>query len=249
MSLGRLHVRVTAAPALHLLRYQLNTRFWPGKTVLQILDEVLKPALAAYGRKFETQCDPSGFQSREYCVQYRETDLEFVARLMHEEGIVYAFEHEQGDIECLVLYDSITRAERLGVQKIMCVLPGNGVAIGQSIESLDWSCRLGTTSVVQRDWAWKVQAKEGAEVDPPISLQHERRGTDDRNRDRERYDHDDPQLHEIILAEPLQTVSIQEFTDAINETIAPLIKDSVRGLLSGDEWRKFLDAKPSEENA
>ena len=33
------------------------------------------------------------FEAREYCVQYRETDFNFVSRLMEEEGIFYFFEH------------------------------------------------------------------------------------------------------------------------------------------------------------
>ncbi len=34
------------------------------------------------------------FTERDYCVQYRETDFNFVSRLMEEEGICYFFEHE-----------------------------------------------------------------------------------------------------------------------------------------------------------
>ena len=42
--------------------------------------------------------------SREYCVQYRESDFAFVSRLMQEEGIFYFFTHEQGK-HTLVLAD------------------------------------------------------------------------------------------------------------------------------------------------
>ncbi|MFO0949495.1 MAG: type VI secretion system tip protein TssI/VgrG [Planctomycetota bacterium] len=36
------------------------------------------------------------YRQREYCVQYRETDFNFVSRLMEEEGIFYFFKHEDG---------------------------------------------------------------------------------------------------------------------------------------------------------
>jgi type VI secretion system secreted protein VgrG len=36
------------------------------------------------------------FVTRDYCVQYRETDFNFVSRLMEEEGICYYFEHQDG---------------------------------------------------------------------------------------------------------------------------------------------------------
>jgi type VI secretion system secreted protein VgrG len=35
------------------------------------------------------------FEQREYCVQYRETDFNFVSRLMEQYGIFYFFEHEK----------------------------------------------------------------------------------------------------------------------------------------------------------
>ena len=33
----------------------------------------------------------------EYCVQYRETDFNFISRLMEQYGIFYFFEHDNGD--------------------------------------------------------------------------------------------------------------------------------------------------------
>lgn len=44
------------------------------------------------------------YDKREYCVQYRETDFDFVSRLLEEEGIYYFFEHEEGK-HTLVLGD------------------------------------------------------------------------------------------------------------------------------------------------
>src|SRR5262249_10819469 len=36
------------------------------------------------------------FTPRDYCVQYRETDFNFISRLMEQEGIFYYFQHENG---------------------------------------------------------------------------------------------------------------------------------------------------------
>ncbi len=46
------------------------------------------------------------YPQRGYCVQYRETDLDFVSRLMEEEGIYYFFTHEDGK-HTLMLADSV----------------------------------------------------------------------------------------------------------------------------------------------
>jgi len=45
------------------------------------------------------------YRQWEYCVQYRETDFNFVSRLMEQEGIYYFFDHENGKHK-LVLCDS-----------------------------------------------------------------------------------------------------------------------------------------------
>ncbi|WP_258536114.1 contractile injection system protein, VgrG/Pvc8 family, partial [Pseudomonas sp. GW456-12-1-14-TSB6] len=45
-------------------------------------------------------------QPREYCVQAGETDLDFIARLAAEEGLLYTFEH-RADGHTLVLTDRV----------------------------------------------------------------------------------------------------------------------------------------------
>jgi len=47
------------------------------------------------------------FREREYCVQFRESDLHFVQRLLEEEGIYYYFRHEENK-HTLVLANSIS---------------------------------------------------------------------------------------------------------------------------------------------
>jgi type VI secretion system secreted protein VgrG len=46
------------------------------------------------------------YDARPYCVQYGETDFDFLSRLMEEEGIYYYFDHS-GDSEELILGDGI----------------------------------------------------------------------------------------------------------------------------------------------
>jgi len=47
------------------------------------------------------------YRTWEYCVQYRETDFNFVSRLMEQEGIYYFFNHEDGKHE-LVMADGFS---------------------------------------------------------------------------------------------------------------------------------------------
>ena len=52
------------------------------------------------------------YNPREYCVQYNESDFDFISRLMEEEGIYYYFEHEKGK-HTLVLADSATAHSKI----------------------------------------------------------------------------------------------------------------------------------------
>ena len=52
------------------------------------------------------------YREWEYCVQYRETDFNFVSRLMEQEGMYYYFTHEDGK-HTLVLSDSIEAHETI----------------------------------------------------------------------------------------------------------------------------------------
>lgn len=72
------------------------------KTVPEILHEVLAP----YGFAFEDKFSGS-YRSWDYCVQYAETDFNFVSRLMEQEGLYYYFEHAQGSHK-MVLCDGMT---------------------------------------------------------------------------------------------------------------------------------------------
>src|SRR5205823_6287659 len=52
------------------------------------------------------------YKPREYCVQYRETDYNFICRLMEEEGIWWTF--EQTDLDhTLVIADSVNAYQPL----------------------------------------------------------------------------------------------------------------------------------------
>ena len=88
---------LTLEPALATLRHRRNSRVFQDKTVPQIvaclLDEHLSGNPAFTGvfqyRNHLTQDYPI----RSYCLQYRETDLAFIERLLAEEGISTRYSH------------------------------------------------------------------------------------------------------------------------------------------------------------
>ncbi len=95
------HYRAVLRPWLWFLTNRSDNRIFQKKSVIEIIEEVFKPYTNA---KVEKRLKKS-YPPRDYCVQYRETDLNFVQRLMEHEGIFYHFDHADGE-HTLVLSDA-----------------------------------------------------------------------------------------------------------------------------------------------
>jgi type VI secretion system secreted protein VgrG len=78
-------------PALWLLTRSTNCRIFQDKSTLDILNEVTGKYGGAIGLDVGSVTKR---EKREYCVQYRESDFNFVCRLLEEEGIYFYFKHE-----------------------------------------------------------------------------------------------------------------------------------------------------------
>lgn len=83
------HYHLALVPQLWLLTRTSDCRIFQNQTATDIITKILDE----HGVKYANRLFGS-FTTREYCVQYRETDFNFVSRLMEEEGIFYFFEHE-----------------------------------------------------------------------------------------------------------------------------------------------------------
>lgn len=81
-------------PALWLLTRASNCRIFQDKTALDIVKAVCGDS--AYGGlvKIDASKLAAAPARRDFCVQYRESDFDFVSRLLEEEGIYYYFRHE-----------------------------------------------------------------------------------------------------------------------------------------------------------
>jgi type VI secretion system secreted protein VgrG len=85
---------VTLVPKLWRLKHRHDSRIFQDLAVPAIIEKVLKDGGLA-GSDYRLSLTGS-HPTREYCVQYRESDLAFISRLMEEEGIFYYFEHSDG---------------------------------------------------------------------------------------------------------------------------------------------------------
>jgi type VI secretion system secreted protein VgrG len=112
---GYAHYRMTLVPWLWFLTRTSDCRIFQKKKVPDIIKEVFN----ALGFHDFREALTGNYDPWEYCVQYRETDFNFVSRLMEHEGIYYFFEHENGK-HTLVLADSHTAHKpKAGVEKVV----------------------------------------------------------------------------------------------------------------------------------
>src|SRR5690554_4443707 len=96
------YYRIHLAPRLYWLGLRHNLRIFQNLSAPEILQQLLTEAgfdTASY--RFELT---RTYQPRPYCVQYNESELNFIQRLLSEEGIHYHFEHRE-DRHVLVIGD------------------------------------------------------------------------------------------------------------------------------------------------
>jgi len=95
------HFRAEMVPWLWLLTQTTDSRIFQGLSVPDIVEKIFKEKGFS---DFKMLLNGS-YHKRDYCVQYRETDFNFVSRLLEEEGIYYFFIHEE-KMHTLVLADA-----------------------------------------------------------------------------------------------------------------------------------------------
>ncbi|MBI3861431.1 MAG: type VI secretion system tip protein VgrG [Planctomycetia bacterium] len=98
------HYHARVVPWLWFLTRKSNCRIFFQKTVKEIIKKVFDDA--GFNGHYDDSKLDGKYPKREYCVQYRETDFNFVSRLMEEEGIFYFFQHSKDGKHTLVLGDS-----------------------------------------------------------------------------------------------------------------------------------------------
>jgi len=89
------------SPWLWLATRKSDFRIFQNLNVPDIIEQVL----GVYGHPMQRKLTRA-YRSWDYCVQYNESDCDFVSRLMEHEGIYYFFEHASGR-HTLVLCDDI----------------------------------------------------------------------------------------------------------------------------------------------
>ncbi len=143
--------QITVMPALHRLRHTSDCKIYQGKTVEDIVKEILsEKGVQHFQFNLREKHIP-----REFCVQYNESHLGFIQRLLAEEGILYYFKHEKG-MHTLVMTDISKTADKIKPSPIVEYHDNSGGMIKkQYINQFNWREILRTTQFVQREYCFK----------------------------------------------------------------------------------------------
>jgi len=130
--LYRYHLRLQ--PWLWFLSRTADCRIFQNKTVKEIFEAVVKECGFSDYKLSLT----GAYQPLEYCVQYRETDLNFLSRLLEAAGIYYFFEHQDSDKHVMVLADDASAFKAAdGYKEVKFVQSQSGRTTADTIDG--WS--------------------------------------------------------------------------------------------------------------
>lgn len=133
-SVGLVNYRATMAPSLWFLTRTADCRIFQSKKVPDIIQEIFKEN----GVTDIKTVLKATYEPREYCVQYRETDFNFVSRLMEQYGIFYFFEHEEKK-HTVVLSDDLSAHQPCLEQSKISWNPQGSASLNEDvITGLQW---------------------------------------------------------------------------------------------------------------
>ncbi len=141
--------RIVLAPAAQLHDNGSNFRIFQAKPVI----DIIKTILTKCGIDFEVKAS-SGTRQLSYCVQYGESDFDFISRLMEEEGLYYYYQHSDS-AHTMVICD------KPGCHVPMPAGPMTYNPVSSSAGMADSTKRGGTIGLFVQ--AWHERASTGGE--------------------------------------------------------------------------------------
>jgi type VI secretion system secreted protein VgrG len=154
---------IVARPWLWFLTRSADCRIFQNQSVV----DIIKTVFADYPNAAWKLSLSGSYEQREYCVQYRESDFDFVSRLMEQEGIYYFFVHEAGK-HTLVLADSPSAHEPCPGPATLKYRPGEGGRRLEAERITEWrfDCEVASGKVVLDDFDFtkpSVELQKSAE--------------------------------------------------------------------------------------
>lgn len=216
-------------PQVQLLALEQDCRIFQQQSVPDIVEQILvESGITRDLYAFRLQ---GGYPEREYCVQYRESDLNFISRLLEEEGIFYFFEHS-AEKHLMVFGDGTINYQPIAGEATVSFNPGGGLmAEEEAVFNFHLARQIRTGKYTLRDFNFEK---------PSLDLTSEE--TDSGQSEREVYDYPGQyattemgrQLARVRLQ---QTIQFKERADG--KSVVPRFAPGFTFTLAGHEMERF----------
>lgn len=143
----------TLVPRIWMLSQVRRSRIFQELDVPGIVRAVLAELGLREGEDFELRLN-GAYAVSEYTVQYQETDLDFISRLLEHVGIFYFF-RQLPDRELLILGDSNAAFDRLADQPFPYAPREAAEGVG-GVHRLERELQRRPASVLVRDYNWRT---------------------------------------------------------------------------------------------
>jgi type VI secretion system secreted protein VgrG len=147
------HYGVTISPELWLLTLNQDCRIFQNMTVPEVVKEILRQhAISAFRESLFSK-----YRTWDCVTQYRESDFDFVSRILAHEGIYYYFEHgEKG--HTLVLADSLSSHDvDEDFAQVRLGRPSSHSLSPDCLETFQDSFAIQSTSVTLADFDFRLR--------------------------------------------------------------------------------------------
>ncbi len=144
-------------PWFAFLGYTCNCRIFQDKNVLQIVEEVF----SGYAQlaRYRYDLDASKPEPLSYCVQYNESDLAFVSRLLEDAGLYYSFVHDE-EGHTLVISDDSTVSVVHGDLQALAFVSDQGTLARTGLHRWGARRRVGPSAQTLRSFDFKQPSQQ-----------------------------------------------------------------------------------------
>ncbi|NJI83162.1 type VI secretion system Vgr family protein [Shewanella sp. Iso12] len=166
--------KLTMEPAMARLRLRQNSRIFQEKSLKQIFSTLLdEMGISDYAFSWDARYES---EKREYCVQYRESDFDFITRLAAEAGVFWYFEFSD-DKHTLIFCDATSK-----LPAAKQLFPYNALSGGDSevpfVRSFSYAKQLASAKAELKDYSFKKPAYSFLQDDIANQLDFQQAGSE-----------------------------------------------------------------------
>ena len=148
---------LTIVPRIALLNYTKGSEIYLNQSVTEVVEQVLRKH-GLEGQDFEFRLSRE-YPPRELITQWRETDLEFIRRLLAEVGIYWRYEMDSRLEQDIVIFQDSQQQYEFGITVPLRNQAGMSDSGQESIWDIQTTCNVVSGSVVTRDYNYREALK------------------------------------------------------------------------------------------